>query len=131
MEFYKMNLNINRVVLILVFGLLLINTATAADDNKHTTAKSFLQQQVDSMDISYRPIAQMVADNIVAVFLFFGAIFLLYDGLMTSRKKKQGKTAEAAEHKNSLIETAKILGLTLILFAIFVAAAKSNIIGLT
>jgi len=126
-----MNLNINRVVLILVFGLLLINTATAADDNKHTTAKSFLQQQVDSMDISYRPIAQMVADNIVAVFLFFGAIFLLYDGLMTSRKKKQGKTAEAAEHKNSLIETAKILGLTLILFAIFVAAAKSNIIGLT
>jgi hypothetical protein len=131
MEFYKMKLNINRPVLILVFCFLLVNTAAAADENKHTTAKSFLQQQVDSMDPSYRPIAQMVADNIVAVFLFFGAIFLLYDGLMTSRKKKQGRTAEAAEHKNSLVETAKILGLTLVLFAIFVALTKSSVIGLT
>ena len=127
-----MKLNTKQIFSILLLSTLLINTAAAADDKTtHTTAKSFLQTQVDNMDPSYQSIGQLVADNIVALFLFFGAAFLLYDGLMTSRKKKQGKTAEAAEHKNSLIETAKILGLTLVLFAIFVAATKSNIIGLT
>jgi len=127
----KMKLNTKRIFLLLLVSSLLVNTAAAADETTHTTAKSFLQTQVDNMDPSYQPIGQLIADNIVALFLFFGAAFLLYDGLMTSRKKKQGKTAEAAEHKNSLVETAKILGLTLVLFAIFVAATKSNIIGLT
>lgn len=126
-----MKLNTKRALLMLLLFGLLTNTAFAADDSTHTTAKSFLQTQVDNMDPSYRPIGQLVADNIVAVFLFCGAAFLLYDGLQTSRKKKAGKTAEAAEHKNQLVETAKVLGLTLILFAVFVAAVKSNVIGLT
>jgi hypothetical protein len=116
-------------LLILFVSLALIGTAAAAEE-EHTTGESFLQTQVDSMDPVIQPYAQLVADNIVSIFLFSGAVFLLYDGIMTSMKRKKGRTTEAAEHKNDTIETAKQLGLALILFGVFVAVVKSKTLGL-
>ena len=110
---------------LLIASLILLSIAGNA-----VAANSFLQKQVDQMDESYRPIGQLVADNIVAIFGFAGAAFLLYDGIMVSRAKKDGKTGDAAYHENRLIYTAKILGLTLVLYTVFVAATKSSIIGL-
>ena len=97
-----LKLNTKRIFILILVSSLLINTAAADDKTTHTTAKSFLQTQVDNMDPSYQPIGQLVADNIVALFLFFGAAFLLYDGLMTSRKKtrKDSRGSRAQKQLN-------------------------------
>lgn len=126
-----MKFNTRKLILNFLIGSCLLFSLAGnaiADDN--TTRESFLQTQVNNMDPVIQPYAQIVADNIVAIFLFGGAVFLLYDGLMASRKKKKGKTTEAAEYKNDTIETAKQLGLALVLFGIFVAVAKSKTLGL-
>jgi len=119
---------IKTVLTLLLLGIVLTNTAMAADD--HETGKSFLQNQVDNMDPAIQPYGQLVADNIVAIFLFCGGVFLLIDSVMSSYKRKQGKTTEAAWYKNDTVETAKQLGLGIILFGIFVAVVKSKTIGL-
>jgi len=128
-----MKINTRKVfnnVLIAFCLLLLAGSNVLAAEHKEETGKSFLDQQVDKMNPIIRPYAQVIADNIVAIFLFFGGVFLLYDGLQASRKKKKGRTAEAAEYKNNTIETAKELGLALLLFAVFIAVPKSDLINL-
>jgi|GEM_PF-4986975 len=124
-------INTNKIIMnfLIAFSLLFLMAGNvAAADN--TDRESFLQSQVDDMDPIIQPYAQFVADNLVAVFLFMGGCYLLYDGIMERRYRKKGKTNEAAEHKNNLIEDAGQLGLALVLFAIFVAAVKSDLVGL-
>lgn len=127
----KFNTKKTLVNILVSFCLLFFigGNALAAADNEES-GDSFLQTQVDNMDPIIKPYAQFVADNVVATFLFLGGVFLLHDGLQASRKKKQGKTTEAADYKNSTVETAKQLGLALVLFAVFVAAVKSDLINL-
>lgn len=112
---------------LIAFSLLFLMAGNAAAAPGNDT---FLQNQVDDMDPIIQPYAQVVADNIIAFFLFFGGIILLFDGVMERKYRKKGKTNDAAEHKNNLIEDAVQLGTALLLFGLFVAAAKSDLLGL-